>query len=124
MTTTCRLAAMCVAGFASPPMVSEIKLVVSIPPARPSRTSRRRGQLRAPDDLCRSSDAKDLDEKGYLVEQVPVSIVLAPFSEDDQGYETGSDFLNPAGVFQNAICCGYRRTNDRADPRRPGSYRA
>src|SRR6516162_158372 len=65
------------------------------------------GRLGAPDDLCCAGYAKDLDKTGHLVEQVPVSIVLAPFSQDDQGYETGSDFLNPAGVSQNAIGCGH-----------------
>src|SRR6516165_11343319 len=34
--------------------------------------------LGAPDDLCRSGYAKDLDKTGHLVEQVSVSIVLAP----------------------------------------------
>jgi hypothetical protein len=47
--------------------VSEIKLVFSIPAARPTPIIAPRG-LRAPDDLCRASDAKDLDKTGHLVE--------------------------------------------------------
>jgi len=69
-----------------------------------------RGQLRAPDDLCRSGNAKDLDETGHLVEQVSVSIVFAFFSQDDHGDKAGSDLLDPAGVFQNAICRGHQTT--------------
>jgi len=91
--------------------VSEIKLVFSIPAARPTPNFAPRGQLRAPDDLCRSSDAKDLDETGHLVEQVSVSTVLALFSQDDHGDKAGGDLLNPTGVFQNAICRGHQTTH-------------
>src|SRR5262252_8452351 len=34
-------------------------------------------RLRAPDDLCRALDAKDLDQTSHLVNQASVSIVLA-----------------------------------------------
>jgi hypothetical protein len=78
----------------------------------PDRNSQgARARLRAPDDLCRSGDAKDLDETGHLVEQVSASVVLASFSQDDHGDEAGSDLLNPAGVFQDAICCGHQTTH-------------
>jgi len=78
----------------------------------PDRNSQgARGRLRAPDDLCRSGDAKDLDETGHLVEQVSASVVLASFSQDDHGDKAGRDLLNPAGVFQDAICCGHQTTH-------------
>jgi SAM domain (Sterile alpha motif) len=79
--------------------------------ADPATRPTRRGRLRAPDDLCRSGDAKDLDETGHLVEQVSASVVRASFSQDDHGDKAGSDLLNPAGVFQDAICCGHQTTH-------------
>jgi len=93
--------------------VSEIKLVFSIPSEQPTPNIATR-RLRAPDDLCRSGDAKDLDETSHLVEQVSVSIVLAPFSQDDHGNKAWSDLLNPAGVFQDD-----NRQNE-SQCRRPG----
>jgi hypothetical protein len=70
---------------------------LSIPPHRPTPNFLSRGQLRTPDDLRRPGDAKDLDEVDHLVEQVSVSIVLAPFSQDDHGDKARSDLLNPSG---------------------------
>jgi hypothetical protein len=90
--------------------VSEIKLVFSIPSERPIPNIATR-RLRAPDDLCGSGDAKYLDEVGHLIEQVSVSIVLAPFSQNDHGDKAGSDLLNPAGVLQNAIGRGHQTTH-------------
>jgi len=47
--------------------VSEIKFAFSTPAERPPNYCAE-GRLRAPDDLCRASDAKDLDKTGHLVE--------------------------------------------------------
>ena len=80
--------------------VSEIKLVFIAP-----------RRLGAPDDLCRADDAKDLDETSHLVEQVPLSKIFAPFGQDDHRYKAWGDFFNPAGVFQDVICCGHRMTH-------------
>ena len=100
--------ARCVAGFASPPTLARSNWFSRSHLTGRRRTSRR-GRLRAPDDLCRSGDAKDLDKTGHLVEQLSASVVLAPFSQDDHGDKARSDLLNPAGVFQDAICCGQQR---------------
>jgi hypothetical protein len=80
--------------------VSEIKLASS-----------GQGRLGAPDDLCGTNDAKDLNKISDLVEQVSVSVVFAPFGHDDHGYKAWGDLFNPASVFQNAIYCGHRMTH-------------
>jgi hypothetical protein len=54
--------------------------------------------LRISDDLCRADDAKDLDKKGHLVEQVSVSRVLARFGQDDHGYKARGDLFKPVGI--------------------------
>jgi hypothetical protein len=90
----------CVAASASPPMS-----------ARASSSSLGQGRLGAPDDLCGSDDAKDLDKISDLVEQVSVSVVFAPFGHDDHRYKTWGDLFNPAGVYQNAIYSGHRMTH-------------
>jgi hypothetical protein len=90
--------------------VSEIKLVFSIPPHGPPSSfvpkaitgTRRSVPLR---------QRQRSRETGHLVEQVSVSIVFAFFSQDHHGDKAGSDFLNPAGVFQNAICRGHQTTH-------------
>src|SRR5215471_15235204 len=52
-------------------------------------------RLRAPDDLCRAGDTKDLDKIGHLVEQMSVAIVLSRLSQDDHGDEAGVDLFKP-----------------------------
>ena len=67
--------------------------------------------LRASNDLCRSDDAKDVDKAGHLVDQLSVSIVFAPFRQDNHGNKARSDLFKPAGVFQDTIYCGHRMTH-------------
>src|SRR5215831_20802196 len=65
-------------------------------------------RLRAPDDLRRAGDAKDLDKTGHLIEQISVAILLSRFNQDDRSYKAGIELFKPAGVFKNTSRCEHR----------------